>query len=58
MNSGVKRRNLKFAAVSYHLHHVSRQTDADAANFGLVLEVVRDRVTRCEHGIDRHLAAA
>lgn len=58
MNSGVRRRNLKFAAVSYHLHHRASPTDADAANFELVLNVVRDGVTRCEHGIDRHLSAA
>jgi glycosyltransferase involved in cell wall biosynthesis len=58
MNSGVRRRNLKFAAVSYHLHHRTRPRDADAANYELVLRVVRDRVTRCEHGIDHHLASA
>jgi glycosyltransferase involved in cell wall biosynthesis len=58
MNSGVRRRNLKFAAVSYHLHHRSRPADADAANFERVLRAVRDGVTRCEHGIDRHLASA
>jgi glycosyltransferase involved in cell wall biosynthesis len=58
MNSGVRRRNLKFAAVSYHLHHRGRATDSDAANFELVLNVVRDGVTRCEHGIDRHKPAA
>jgi len=56
MNSGVRRRNLKFAAVSYHLHHRTRSRDSDAANFELVLKVVRDGVTRCEHGIDRHLS--
>lgn len=58
MNAGVRRRNLKFAAVAYHLHHRSRPTDADAANFALVLQVVRDGVMRCEHGIDHHLAGA
>jgi glycosyltransferase involved in cell wall biosynthesis len=58
MNSGVRRRNLKFAAVSYHLHHRARPTDADAANFELVLQVVRDGVTWCAHGIDHHLAGA
>jgi glycosyltransferase involved in cell wall biosynthesis len=57
MNSGVRRRNLKFAAVSYHLHHRTRPRDADAGNFDRVLAVVRDHVTRCEHGIDRHLTA-
>lgn len=56
MNSGVRRRNVKFAAVSYHLHHRTRARDADAANLELALQVVRDGVTRCEHGIDRHLA--
>ena len=58
MNSGVRRRNLKFAAVSYHLEHPMRSTDSDAANLALALKVVRDGVTRCEHGIDRHFAAA
>jgi hypothetical protein len=58
MNSGVRRRNLKFAAVSYHLHHAAREKDADAANLALALQVVRDGVTRCEHGIDRHLMTA
>jgi glycosyltransferase involved in cell wall biosynthesis len=58
MNSGVRRRNLKFAAVAYHLHHRSRPKDADAANFELVLNVVRDGVTWCDHGIDHHLAGA
>ncbi|MFI5233074.1 MAG: glycosyltransferase family 2 protein [Gemmatimonadales bacterium] len=58
MNSGVRRRNLKFAAVSYHMHHRMSPMDSDAANFERVLNVVRDGVTRCEHGIDRHFAAA
>jgi glycosyltransferase involved in cell wall biosynthesis len=58
MNSGVRRRNLKFAAVSYHLHHHSRSRDSDAENFELALKVVRDGVMRCEHGIDRHLPGA
>jgi glycosyltransferase involved in cell wall biosynthesis len=56
MNSGVRRRNLKFAAVSYHLHHRTRPTSADAANYEIVLQVVRDRITRCKNGIDRHFA--
>jgi glycosyltransferase involved in cell wall biosynthesis len=58
MNSGVRRRNLKFAAVSYHLHHRAREKDSDAENLALALKVVRDGVTRCDHGIDRHLANA
>jgi hypothetical protein len=58
MNFGVRRRNLKFAAVAYHLHHRTRPTDADAANLELALNVVREGVTRCEHGIDQHMAAA
>ena len=56
MNCGVRRKNLKFAAVSYHLHHRARATDSDAENLELALQVVRDGVTRCAHGIDRHLS--
>jgi glycosyltransferase involved in cell wall biosynthesis len=58
MNAGVRRRNLKFAAVSYHMHHRTRPTDKDAENLALALATVRDGVTRCEHGIDGHLATA
>lgn len=58
MNSGVRRRNLKFAAVTYHLHHRTRPRDSDAENMELALRVVRDGVIRCEHGIDGHAALA
>lgn len=58
MNSGVRRRNLKFAAVAYHLHHRARPADSDRANLERALSVVRDGVTRCERGIDRHLRTA
>lgn len=58
MNSGVRRRNLKFAAVAYHLHHRTRPTDSDAANLERALSVARDGITRCAHGIDRHLRTA
>ena len=57
MNAGVKRRNLKFAAVTYHLHHEARDRNSDAENLALALAVVRDGVTRCERGIGRHMAA-
>ena len=57
MNSGVQRKNVKFAAIAYHLHHRTSSRHADAANFDVVRNVVRDGITRCEHGIDTHLAA-
>ena len=56
MNSGVRRRNLKFAAVAYHLEHAKSSRNRDAANMEAVERVVRERVTRCAHGIDRHQA--
>jgi glycosyltransferase involved in cell wall biosynthesis len=55
MNAGIRRRNLKFAAVAWHLDHPTRLQDAVARNNAIFERSVRERVVRCEHGISRHL---
>lgn len=55
-NAGVHRRNLKFAAVAWHLHHPTRSQDALDRNHALYERVRAEHIVRCEHGIDRHLA--
>lgn len=52
-NAGVRRRNLKFSAVAWHLHHRTRSQEALPRNHAAFERAVRDRLTRCEHGIDR-----
>lgn len=54
LNAGVERRNLKFAGVAYHLHHRTRPQDAVTVNHAIYERVVRERITRCEHGLDSH----
>jgi glycosyltransferase involved in cell wall biosynthesis len=59
-NAGVRRRQLKWAALAVHLEHASRaQPDVDdmsLPNNRLFRATVEQRITRCERGIDAHLA--
>jgi len=59
-NAGVRRRQLKWAALAVHLEHASRaQPDVDdmsLPNNRLFRDTVEQRIVRCEHGIDGHLA--
>jgi glycosyltransferase involved in cell wall biosynthesis len=56
LNAGIRRRNLKFAAVAWHLDHSTRPQDTVARNHVIFERTLRERVVRCEHGISRHLA--
>jgi glycosyltransferase involved in cell wall biosynthesis len=55
LNAGIRRRNLKFSAVAWHLHHQARPNDTVARNHEIYSQTVRNRTTRCAHGIDRYL---
>lgn len=55
--SGVTRRNLKFSAVAWHLHHRTRSQDALDRNHDVFEHTVAHRLTRCERGIDQWLPA-
>lgn len=57
-NAGVRRRNLKFAAVAWHLHHRPRAHDAVDRNHEIFERTVRERLVWCEEGIGRHLGAS
>jgi len=59
-NAGVRRRQLKWAALAVHLEHASRaQLDVDdmsLPNNRLFRATVEQRIVRCERGVDAHLA--
>ena len=55
LNAGVRRRNLKFAAVAWHLHHAGRSPEAFDRNHAIFERTVRDRRVRCERGISQYL---
>jgi glycosyltransferase involved in cell wall biosynthesis len=55
-NAGVRRRDLRFAAVAVHLHHPARGGPGPNPNYRTLAETRREGRLRCEHGIDAHLA--
>lgn len=54
-NAGIRRRNLKFSAVAWHLHHVERSGDTVQRNHLVFERTVREGRVRCERGIDQYL---
>lgn len=52
MHAGVKRINLKWAAICYHLHH--RVEQAASQNDHLLFETIRNKSVVAKIGIDRH----
>jgi glycosyltransferase involved in cell wall biosynthesis len=55
-NMGLKRRDLRFAALATHLWHPSRKYRGRSINDDILDATVADHLTRCEQGIDAHLA--
>ena len=53
-NAGVVRRNLKFAAIAFHLYHPEHSKDSVLRNAAMLEESIRCKRIRCEHGLDRH----
>ncbi len=53
-NAGVARRNLKFAAVAYHLHHRGKP-DYQHGNREFYERVLRDGSMRCVNGLDKYV---
>ena len=58
-HAGVRRRQLKFAALAIHLFHDSRAppdpNDMSLPNNRILAETMRTRAIRCERGIEAHL---
>jgi glycosyltransferase involved in cell wall biosynthesis len=52
-HSGIVRRNLKFSAVAWHLHHATRSQASLDQNHAIFEGTMRDRLVRCARGIDQ-----
>ncbi|MDO6580722.1 glycosyltransferase family 2 protein [Photobacterium sp. 2_MG-2023] len=55
LNSSKKRLYLKFAGVGYHLYHDESSRASLAKNDEILENTVRQKLTRCENGIDKFL---
>lgn len=54
-NAGLKRRNLKFSAVAFHLWHRQASGESVTRNHERFLRTQREKLTRCERGLDQYL---
>lgn len=55
MNSGLNRYNLKFLAISYHLHHKECPRDRVPMNDDLLRKTISKKYMRCDNGISKYL---
>lgn len=55
MNSGVMRKNVRFAATVYHLHHPLQPREFMEVRDSMLRNAVESRLIRCQNGIDGHL---
>ena len=54
MNAGIRRLDLRGRALCFHLWHPPASRGQLPANDGLLEKTIREKITRCEHGLDRH----
>lgn len=51
-NIGIKRRNLKFKAIQYHLYH--KENNVTSNNIALLQKAIKQNLKYCENGINQH----
>ena len=50
VNTGVKKRALKFAAIQYHLHHKESDKEFQSRHYKMIKKNLEDKITWCENG--------
>lgn len=55
LNAGVRRRNLRFAAVAYHIHHEGAPRTYLEKNHQIYMNTVKNRLACCPNGVSNHL---
>ena len=56
LNSGVKRQNMKFNGLAYHLYHPMNDRTRLENNDRILEQTIKQRLTWCERGLDQYLA--
>ncbi len=56
MNSGLRRQNVKFNALAYHLHHSKSDRRHLSANDKILEQTISKKLSWCEHGLQTHLS--
>ncbi len=58
INYGVMRRNIKFNALAYHLHHTMNDRQRLGKNDRLLAETIAQKSCWCEKGLNRHFISS
>ena len=56
-NIGIRRRNLKFAALTVHINHLMRHPHGENPNDAILRATIEQRRTWCHMGLDQHHGA-
>ncbi|KGQ37437.1 glycosyltransferase family 2 protein [Gallibacterium genomosp. 1] len=54
-NAGMKRKDIRFSAIAYHLWHNEEARDALPQNDQLLEKTIQQKIVYCENGVDRFL---
>ena len=54
INSGIKKRFLKFGGICYHIFHKEVSREMEAKNTQMMTEAIEKKVTRAENGLDKY----
>lgn len=55
LHSGIDRRDLRFNAVAYHIHHEGNSRAMLERNHQIYLDILKRKVIRCKNGIDKYI---
>lgn len=51
-NSGIKRKNLKFAGIQYHLYH--KEGSSNSKNDAILQKAIDEKIKFCKNGVDKY----
>lgn len=54
LNHGIKRYDLRFGGVAYHLYHAENARDCLAENDKILAQAIENKASRCENGLANH----
>jgi glycosyltransferase involved in cell wall biosynthesis len=58
LNNGVRRQNMKFKGLVYHLYHPMNDRTRLRRNDSILQQTINDKLKWCDKGIDQYLSAA
>jgi predicted glycosyltransferase involved in capsule biosynthesis len=55
LNAGIKRKNIRFNAIGYHLYHNENTRKNLNKNDEILQKTISEKMVRCNNGIDKYL---